>query len=70
MALDHEKIVNHIRYSIENLSNTKGQVNITFMFLKGYFDDGLISESEFKEFDAQLQQIYQELPPTSTDLPS
>lgn len=68
MAITHEKVIEHIQLAIKDLSYTRGRASFTMSIVKGYFDDGFISETEFKEYEAQLQQIYQELPENSQTL--
>ena len=60
MAVTHEAAIKHIQDCIEKLSYSRERVRFNFMVLEGFYKDGVISESEFKGFEVQLQQIFQE----------
>jgi hypothetical protein len=63
MAITRENVIKEIEKLIDNVrvKGGKGSARFTYGLIEGFHSDGYISQEEFIGYEAQLQQIYQEL---------
>jgi hypothetical protein len=63
MAITRENVIKEIEKLINDLQvkGGKGSARFIYGLIEGFLSDGYISQEEFKDYEAQLQQIYQEL---------
>lgn len=63
MAITRENVIQEIEKLIDNVQVKGGRGSARFIYglIEDFCSDGYISQEEFKGYEAQLQQIYQEL---------